>query len=193
MKKLRYANPRARGFTMVEVMVSLIVISIGLLGVAKMQALALSSTNTSRLRGLAAIEAASLSASMHVNRAYWAKVLLTQPIAVAGSTVTTTDATMSTALTAVTGSTPESWCLQGGGHAPCAVATMAAADVKAWANEMNRMLPNATATITCPTTSTPTTCTIVINWIENTVAINSQGTSTGNAFQTPTYTLFVEP
>ena len=62
---------RARGFSLIEVMVAVIVICIGVLGIAKMQALALSNTNTSRLRSLAAIEAASLAASMHSNRNFW--------------------------------------------------------------------------------------------------------------------------
>jgi len=71
---MRRANTpsRARGFTLVEVMVAVIVICIGLLGIAKMQALALSNMTASRLRSLAAIEAASLAASMHSNRNYWA-------------------------------------------------------------------------------------------------------------------------
>jgi hypothetical protein len=70
---------------------------------------------------------------------------------------------------------------------------MAAADLEAWAAEMNTLLPNVTATITCPTTSTPTTCTIVINWSEKAVAINAEGAATSGAFMTPTYTLYVEP
>ena len=42
----------------------LLVISIGLLGIAKMQALALSSTGTAKMRSLAAIEAASLASTI---------------------------------------------------------------------------------------------------------------------------------
>ena len=76
------APPARNGFTIIEVMVALVVISIGLLGIAKMQALALASTSTSRLRSLAAIQAASLGSAMHANRAYWAAATLTQPIAV---------------------------------------------------------------------------------------------------------------
>src|SRR5262249_49090206 len=63
---------RSAAFTLVEVMVALIVLSIGLLGIASMQAMALSSTTNARMRSLAAIEAASLASVMHTNRAYWA-------------------------------------------------------------------------------------------------------------------------
>src|ERR1700756_1191655 len=63
---------KSRGFSLIEVMVALIIISVGLLGIAKMQALALASTGTARLRALASIEAASLASIMHSDRAYWA-------------------------------------------------------------------------------------------------------------------------
>src|SRR5579871_1527755 len=65
-------RPPAAGFSLIEVMVALIVLSVGLLGIARMQTLALSSTNVASKRSLAAIEAASLAASMHENRGYWA-------------------------------------------------------------------------------------------------------------------------
>ena len=62
---------RARGFSLIEVMVALIIIAVGMLGIAKMQALALSTTESSGTRSLVAIEAASLAASMHADRDYW--------------------------------------------------------------------------------------------------------------------------
>src|ERR1700730_15922206 len=65
--KSRHMRPQ-RGFTLIEVMVAVIVLSAGLRGVAKMQALALSSTNVANVRSIAAIEAASLAATMHENR-----------------------------------------------------------------------------------------------------------------------------
>src|SRR5215471_3607666 len=71
MRTLR-ARARADGFSLVEVMVAVVIICVGLLGIAKMQALALSSTTTSRLRALAAIQAAGLASAMHSNREYWA-------------------------------------------------------------------------------------------------------------------------
>ena len=172
-------------------MIALVIIVIGLLGVAKMQALSLASTSVSRLRALAAIEAASLASSMHVNRAYWAAATLTSPIVITSSTATTSDSTLSSAFTTV-GSAGTAYCIPGAG-APCAPVTMAAADLRGWATEMNRMLPNASARITCPTTSIPLTCSIQISWTENAVAINKQSGTTGGAFRIPTYTLDVEP
>jgi len=61
-----------RGFSLVEVMVALVVCAIGLLGLAKMESLAVASTSVAAARSIAAIEASSLAAAMHANKAYWA-------------------------------------------------------------------------------------------------------------------------
>src|SRR3981189_1478832 len=89
---------KSRGFSLVEVMGALIIVSVGLLGIAKMQALALSSTGTARLRSLAALEAASLAASMHADRAYWAAGATAAPITITGTSTgpTISDATLAT-------------------------------------------------------------------------------------------------
>ena len=51
------AHARAGGFTLIEVLVAVVVIAIGLLGIAKMQALAYASTSTASLRSLVALQA----------------------------------------------------------------------------------------------------------------------------------------
>ena len=175
-------------------MVALLVISVGLLGVAKMQALALASTSTSRLRSLAAIQAASLASAMGANRAYWASATLTQPIVVAATTVTTSDANLTSAL-AVVKAAGTDYCVPGSG-APCAPVTVAAADLQSWATDVNTTLPNSSARITCPPAGIPLTCTILITWAENAVAVNKQAanvTSTTADYRVPTYTLYVQP
>ncbi|MGH8302669.1 MAG: type IV pilus modification PilV family protein, partial [Steroidobacteraceae bacterium] len=65
-RRLTVRHRRSRGFSLIEVLVALIVLSVGLLGIAKMEALALASNAVAGRRALAAIEAASLADSMHV-------------------------------------------------------------------------------------------------------------------------------
>jgi type IV pilus assembly protein PilV len=185
------SSTRSRGFSLIEVMVALVVLSIGLLGIAKMQALSLSSTTVASMRSLASIEASSLAAAMHENRGYWSNGgdASAATILVQGATISVSSgaALLAGALTGAPN------CKVPG--TPCSITSMAAFDLQAWATTLNALLPNETARIVC-NNLTPISCTVTINWSENAVAINAQAAANANAaaaFQTPTYTLYVEP
>jgi type IV pilus assembly protein PilV len=189
MKSLR-APTASRGFSLIEVMVAVLIISIGLLGVAKMQALSLSNTGNSRLRALAAIEAGSIASTMQADRGYWTTttVVGTDVTAtIAGPTVTNaSDGTLSTPQTC------------SGTTANCSVAQMASYDLQNWATNLNAVIPSDGVTIDCnlPTATGNVTCTIVVTWIENLVNSNSAQTNsaaTQTALSKPTYTLVVQP
>jgi type IV pilus assembly protein PilV len=173
---------RSRGFTLLEVMVSLIIISIGLLGIAKIHALAYSSTATAGTRSLVALQAAGLASSMHANRGYWANGL-------APPVVTITNAAISDVNLAAVSN-----CASATGPA-CTAATMAAYDLQTYAAQLSQSLPgsNPTTVINCPVLI-PVNCTIQVSWNEKAVSINKQGlqSTTGTTF-TPTYLLYVEP
>jgi type IV pilus assembly protein PilV len=178
---------RARGFTLLEVMVSLVVTSIGLLGIAKIQALAYASTGSASVRSLVALQAAGLASSMHANRAYWAAGSAPVPLTITGPTIS--DSGLNTTATTST------YCQLGSGNTPCSAALLAAFDLHTYANALNTMLGNSSpiTTITCPVT-TPVNCTIQVTWNEKAVSINTQSAaSTTQATFAPTYTLFVEP
>jgi type IV pilus assembly protein PilV len=175
------------GFSLIEVLVALIIISIGLLGIAKLQAVALSSTGTAGKRSLAAIEAASIASAMHADRAYWS--LGTAPVtttisgaAIAGST----DGNLTTGADCSVVA-----------NQPCSPVRMAAYDLTTIAQSLQAVLPNYLGTIACTqaTGTTPTVCTITLTWAESAVASNTQGVQTGAAavLQNPQYILYVEP
>jgi type IV pilus assembly protein PilV len=194
-----HTTVRSHGFSLMEVMVALIVICVGLLGIAKMQALSLSNSTTSRMRSLAAIEAASLAAAMHSNRQYWANTAPTT-VTVNPGVIASTDAALAAAATAdLTNLTA---CFGAPGTAAqCTALPLAALDLARWSTSLNGLLPpppapNSMATISCPAVAgAPTSCTIQISWGETAVAMNQQETTAAaNAqFQVPTYTLYVEP
>src|SRR6185295_1538044 len=60
---------RSRGFTMIEVLVSLVVLSIGLLGVAALQLTSLRSNHSSAMRSQATFLAYDIIDRMRANRA----------------------------------------------------------------------------------------------------------------------------
>lgn len=177
--KFRRIAALVRGFSLVEVMVALIVMSVGLLGIARMQAVALSNTSVASTRSIAAIEASSLAASMHANRGYWAKSTV-------GGSFTLTGTTVTPALAA----NPD--CKA----ASCAPTALAAYDLQQWATAAQKILPpDYVGTITCRPAATPPNCTLQITWSEKTVGLNSNGaTASANAAQnSPKYELYVEP
>jgi type IV pilus assembly protein PilV len=188
-------SARERGFSLVEVMVALIIICVGLLGIAKLEALMLSSTGTSRLRALVALQAASLADTMHADRDYWGGnsvywVPANGPLALTGTEATGATAWVGTNAPAGAG---DPSCV----NAVCNSVQLATYDLDQWANGLKQVLQNSTSTIGCSLAAATglVTCSIQVQWTENTVAANSQEAAAGapNAFQQQTYTLVVEP
>jgi type IV pilus assembly protein PilV len=186
-------RPRARGFTLLEVMVALMITSVGLLGIAKIQALAYASTGSSNLRSLVALQAAGLAASMHANRNYWSAGLAA-PITITGPNITSDAAMNGTAAAA-------NYCWSGSGNTPCAAPTLAAFDLHTYGQALNSLMlgSNPITIITCPV-AVPVSCTIQVTWAEHAVSINQQSvagtvqtTSASPGTFAPTYTLYVEP
>jgi type IV pilus assembly protein PilV len=179
---------RQSGFSLVEVLVALVIIGVGMLGIAKIQALAYASTGTAALRSLAAIEASSLASAMRANRDYWTVTAATATQTIVGSGQTLSSSTDGALLAA-------SNCA---GVICANAAAVAAYDVQSWMKSLNAVLPGDTATVVCsPPTVTgspagyPVGCTITISWYERNAAINAQ--SQGQTMAQPTYTLYVEP
>lgn len=181
-----FGAARARGFTLLEVMVALFVTTIGLLGIAKIEALAYSSTTTASMRSLVALQAAGLAATMHANRDYWAAGLAPPSFTITGTVIS--DPTLNSTSTAV-------GACEFGQGAPCTPAALAAYDLHVWAAALNAMMSNSSpvTTINCPV-AVPMNCQISVTWNEKAVSINSQAAAATTATTfTPTYVMFVEP
>jgi type IV pilus assembly protein PilV len=198
---------RVHGFSLIEVLIALLVISIGLLGIAKMQALALSNTNGGRLRALAAIEAASLASTMQAERNYWGQLTASPTIInITGApgtppTVTisdTTDSALSGSVSCAASSSTTIGVCTGSVSCssiatPCTAQKMAAYDLQQWAGRLQQVMTTDAATITCTplTGTTPVACQIVVNWAET--QVNSTTSETVNGMAGPSFTLFVNP
>lgn len=191
----------AKGFSLIEVMVALIVISVGLLGIAKLEAVALSSTSTAANRSLAALQASSMAAAMHENRGYWTSTDAYGTIITAVGTVITVTGAGGANLAASLAAARNCESLVAPVAAPCSVNDMAAFDLTQWANWLQAALRNETAIITCGNAN-PVSCTVQITWNESSVATNTLevAAKTANAtavktadFENSSYTLYVQP
>jgi type IV pilus assembly protein PilV len=176
------------GFSLVEVMVAVLIISIGLLGIAKMEALSLSNTGNSRLRALAALQASSLASTMQADRNYWSTV----PTATTPLTATVTGGAVTVASDGTLKSAPN--CK----NVVCTVANMAAFDLTDWAGSINTLIPSSSTALNCsvPAAGSPPTCTITVTWTENLVNANSaqsNSTTAVTALATPQYVMVVQP
>lgn len=181
---------RERGFTLLEVLVAILLVSIGIFGFAKMQALALSSTQVASSRSIVAMQAASLAAAMHGNRKFWASGAAPTTFSTSGTTVTDASGVLTaTGIDCQKTTKPSS--------ATCAPDKLAAYDLQQWASHMNDLLPGYTSTTTCTNTAgTPVNCQLRIEWQEKYVSATRSTASApvsaatgGGRF----YTLFIEP
>jgi type IV pilus assembly protein PilV len=165
-----HSMTRHSGYSLLEVLVALVVISIGVLGVAAMQATALSGTHTSQNESLVAIQARSLADAMLANSAFWngpnapSSVVMVVP---AGATTVTISGNSN-----LTSSTSN--CNGSNGGSACSALNMASFDLRTWGVNFFSAVPSATsATINC-NKSAPPVCTIQLNWTQKaTTAINS--------------------
>jgi type IV pilus assembly protein PilV len=161
------------GFSIIEVLVTIVVVSVALLGVAKMQAASVSNTQVARTRSLVALQAESLASLMHGNRLYWS-----DPTAVQASWSSTGAVAPTTACS--------------GGNV-CAAKDMASADWNNWLAGLYSEIPTYSATVGCATATSPVTCLITITWTEKSVAINSSTASAAAQVTSQPYTLLVTP
>jgi type IV pilus assembly protein PilV len=175
---------RMHGFTLLEVLVALVILSIGLLGLAAMQASALSSTHGSQLESMVAIQARSLADAMSANPDYWSANSPTFTITASASNPKSPVYGTGTPSPPTTGNCLNSTTCVG------SPTNMAGYDVEVWANELLNLVPGANATITC-TASAPVGCKITITWTEKTAAALNQGTQNSTSTPPPqmTYTL----
>lgn len=166
----RIPRPRTRGFSLLEVMVAVFIISIGVLGIAAMQANAIASTHSSQIESLVAIEAQSLASSMTANP-WWNQALFPPTITVNGSTITPSTMASSTNCQ----------------NTACTGAELASYDLATWGTELQKLAPGAQASIACQS-GQPIICTITVTWTpESNIAMN--GGTTSNTATQLSYTL----
>ncbi len=164
------------GFTLAELLVTLVIVSVGMLGLLKMEAAGVAESQVSRVRSLLTYQAESLAGLMRANRGYWAARTSPFPsfaVSSAGAL------TYPTGIAAGTDPACQT--------SACQPAQMAYADLTTWGTAFKNAFPGATANVTCTAPSAaactasaivPTSYDITLTWHEKSVAINRGATGT---------------
>jgi type IV pilus assembly protein PilV len=179
---------RTQGFSMIEVLMALIIITFGLLGVVGMQAVSISNTSTAGFRSIAALLAQNMSSAMSANVVYWQtkKTPLTTQVSVpdaATVTVTSSD-------TAISSTQALSSNITTCQTVACTQVAMAKYDVAVWGQALYKALPGGAGYITCTplndtvTPNIPASCQIKITWAEK---AQSQNQTAGATATTTSY------
>lgn len=158
---------RARGFTLLEVLIALLIFSFGLLGMAALMVLSVRTNQSAFLRTQATFLAQTMMDRVRAN--------------VGQITVYTA------ASYPQTGSDP---CASG---ATCSPANIAAHDIALWSTQLSDSLPNPSAALECNGALLGTgsqigiapyggQCTLTISWSESTLDRNSTGASDTQTF-----------
>jgi type IV pilus assembly protein PilV len=157
-RKVQHNASRTRGFTLVEVLVSLVILSIGLLGIAKLMIFSSHSNDSAYLRSQATDLAYQMLDNMRANTA--------QAVVPGGSYITPLNAAASD---------PGFTCV-----ATAACANLALYDVFQWKLRLNAnsgllpagALPNGQGSVATALVAGQTTITIVVQW-DDSVAQNT--------------------
>ncbi|MHC1480446.1 type IV pilus modification protein PilV [Frateuria aurantia] len=168
-----------RGVSLIEVLVAVLIFSIGLLGLAGLIIVSLRSTQSAYLRTQATVLAQSMGNRMRAN-----------PIGVWSGAYSGTYPLASTTSTSCSSSA-------------CTPAELAQQDGQFWSQELGAALPNATATISCSTSTAGTTpdsssmyerppyggnCSMAVSWTER-----ASGDASHSAAATQTFTWNFQP
>lgn len=144
--------PKQRGSSMVEILVTLVIIATGLLGTAGLQVYAMRMNQSGQFRSQAIFLASDISERMEANRA----------AAVAGSYAVAAASTPSVAATDC-------------GAAACNATALASYDVSQWETTVSTLLPQASWQITRTAAGNPSTYNIVITWVDRSTDKASHG------------------
>lgn len=155
----RNARDCQQGFSLIEILVTITITSIALLGAAGLQLRALRVGQSGQLRSQAVFLATDLTERMEANKS----------AAVLGSYAVSLSSTPPALVTT---------CATGA----CTSAGLAAFDLSQWQNSIQPLLPNSSWSVIQSTTGNPSTYTITINWTDRRSDTTYASTGTGETF-----------
>ncbi len=173
----RFSRHRESGFTLIEALIALLIVMIGLLGVAGMQALAIHNSTQAHIRSLASLDAHGLASIMRSNRAYWTNTAVPGTVSIAASGVKPTLAANTDCSTV-----------------NCTAAESAAYSLNQWLPVLKDLPTGATATIqrAAVTGTAPSAYLVTLTWTEKNMQAKNQGMATSSTVSSST-SVVVQP
>jgi len=144
--------PSQQGFSMLEILITLVIVAIALLGTAGLQVYAMRVNQSGQFRTQAVFLASDLGERMEANKV----------AATAGNYALATTNAPSVAATDCSVSA-------------CDSGTLAAYDISQWETDIANLLPQASWTVTQTTAGNPSTYDIVISWVDRSSNKGSSG------------------
>jgi len=143
--QLPYPHVRAAGFSLLEVLISLVIMSVGLLGIAGLMTGTLKTNDSAAMRTQATALAYNMIDRMRANifAVSNGNYAVSMPASAATSTLSTT-------------------CT--GAGAGCSSATLATYDINQWEYELAHSLPQGRGSISTTQAATATTLTVTVLW-----------------------------
>ncbi len=181
---------RQSGFTIIEVLISLVVLMFGVLGLAGLQMQAVNNSELGRYNSTAAMLASSVAATMRANGAYWGS----QPTTAPPTAVTVQGTPQGGVANVVITGGPTATYVNCQTNACTTYGQMAKYDLANWGSTIANSLPvgqfalacSARPTPTVPPTTPPTTCTITISWQEKNISMHNPATGASGLLATGT-------
>lgn len=168
MMRSKIQTPRSAGFTLLEVMIALVIFSIGLLGLAGLQAGGLRSNTQARLRTVSVIQAYDMADRIRAN-----------PRGVTDGDYNALDDTTPTAGNCVTNT--------------CTAAQMATYDYYEWVTTNQNVLPSGHGTVSSSVVAGVRLFSVTVMWDEERTGVTGTNCSGDPTVDLKCYALVFEP
>jgi type IV pilus assembly protein PilV len=164
---------KTRGFTLIEVLITMAVLSIGLAGLVAMEVLSYRKNHESYLRSQAILQAHEMAARMHANPA-GVKAGDYCDISGSGENPPTRNC-LDSASTSISAAAATN----------CSAADIAAFDADEWLSSTASMLPSGAGSVSgpCPPPTSTGIYTITISWLEGSSADDTDNENTTRIFR----------
>ncbi len=176
-----------RGTSLIEVLVSMVVATLALLGMAKLQSLSINQTLNADAQSRAALAVENLASMMKANPGFWKSASLPDPMDIV------VDSLNATALSGVGADVLVSATRDCQATGSCSTEEMAAFDLHTLGDQLGKMMSGGTMRIQRLGSALPPSFRVVVSWNEKSMTLGGNETRYGAGIATASYQVLVRP